>query len=641
MNEKGLEILRGIKECVDFVRGNSSSREVQEDNIGIVLLLIRVEDLTRRGLRQKKNTDYFDFFASCLRKDLDFGSLFKKFELIQELKTSIGKGRALLRHVLSLNLLTSFFRVCLDSKTSASWYAPQAYFRDKDFIDKFLSVICEIDAYKFNFEIRLKEIDFSWPFEDLLYRANGKYYLYPVKVNEFRSQSVFNEVENYKAVNESLNSEVPVNQNLQLEIQMSKMQLNCERLELELAKKDEELQKTKDEMDYLRQLTLLLRSSPDGANNTSQSSLEFAGTLDTSSASEKASLKVNDGSGNTWLDEMMEQQKRLNDEVASHALLKQAMDLKQSELEQQIHQLKEELSSIKAIRSPPTDTKSCQSEAVHQVDRETEACDLLNESLMSNNEKEQSCNTSFGPLTWSNGGETTGTLSLTEELEKLAKKYAEARSQIAELQELNEHFESSENGKVGAQKEKFKTMKSENDEIKNRLLLVEKELREKELSYKSMLVENEKMNQEVQKIHYSLKLRDEDISKLQEEKSDLIRENEILQTSLNSSTTDLKALRAKLIALETQLAEIELRFKNQSTENSKLSDVCTDVQEDNMKLKSEVSELRDKLDCTVASSRSQVTAISTERDSIHNLYMDAKRQLIFNVSTVFLFVVLW
>ena len=55
MNEKGLEILRGIKECVDFVRGNSSSREVQEDNIGIVLLLIRVEDLTRLGIRQKKN----------------------------------------------------------------------------------------------------------------------------------------------------------------------------------------------------------------------------------------------------------------------------------------------------------------------------------------------------------------------------------------------------------------------------------------------------------------------------------------------------------------------------------------------------------------------------------------------------------
>ena len=629
MNEKGIEILRGLKECVDFVRGSTKS-QLNEENPGVILFFIRTEDLLRRGLKQKRNTDYYDFFATCFRKDMDFAGHIKRFDALSEIKTSTGKGRALLRHIASQSILSSFFTSSLIPKLTSTWYSAQAYLRDAGFVEKFIAMATDLDSFKLKFEIRLREIDFSWPFEENLLRVNGKYCLPTDKQSQYNGfDASFNGVtiEKRKA-SVSNNGDFS-----ELEKKISKLENCCDELEIQLTNKDDELRKTKEEMDYLRQLTIILRSSPDGAN-TSLSSLECSNPIQEAHlrGANVAALKTETNSA--WVDEIMEQQKKLTEEIQSHALLKQAMQDANLELEDKVRQLTEELSSLKSAKNPVKDSKSCQTDVVERADQGTDACEFGDVDFISQQDSDRISILSFGSVT-----DTKSEKSLVEELEKLGRKYSEARFQIAELQEFKEESGPSGKVKMTPQREKLKNLKVENEELKTRILAVEQEILDKEESFRNVLARNEANIQELHKLQNSLQLRDDDLSLLQSEKSDFARENEILQNSLDSVTKEAKEGTSKVAELESQVKKLTSDNLQLTTENTNLNELVQQYGTDNSKFKVQILNLTDELNCALASAKNQVAAITQERDSIQVLNFEIKRQLMLTVSNFYIFAV--
>ena len=684
MNENGALILKNIKECVDFFRV-SSSRCIGEDNKGLVLLLIRLEDLFRRGLRKKKGSDYYDYFAACLKKDMDFGCHFKKVEAFQELKTNTGRGRVLLRFLVSLNVLGNFLELCLCAKATATWYASNAYLRQQIFVDKFLTLLNEISAYQFDIEFRVKEIDFMWPFEENLTKHDGEYYL--TSINAVGSSEVTNSentVQQIFGLSESDDKDLKISA---LEAKINVLETSC-RMLLEQVEEKNESKKNQglSDVDNLRQISLFARSSPDGSYNLSNVSLEDAQSDSCSTEANKSkhhelaevvigsdwfndeqrekfdsiyqtlrscdtrysSIENNillllekipqiegklqsstamSPSSSDLLEELMEQQRILSDEIASHALLETTMLDDKKELELRIQSLTSELDEAKRISTGSKNSVACQTH--QQTVTVNENLQGIEASSTSTHEVESEYNSQ------SSLEEVSVSSKLGTEFERLAHKYSDALKKIAELQELNEIRQSS--GKSSAAQEKVMQLKSEVNDLKNQIASVTAKLELEEKQRELLASENRSQANRISDLENTAKQLDEYHLSAVQDKSNLEAEVNCLKKELEAARREKLQLQVEKSAITLECAQMHDQLNKPAEDSLKLEELRRETEIREQELKEEIQSLKDNLNCTIASSKSQVDAITAERNSIQKMYVDVKRQLFIQVSWRFFF----
>ena len=681
MNENGALILKNIKECVDFFRVGSS-RCIGEDNKGLVLLLIRLEDLFRRGLRKKKGSDYYDYFAACLKKDMDFGCHFKKVEAFQELKTNTGRGRVLLRFLVSLNVLGNFLELCLCAKATATWYASNAYLRQQIFVDKFLTLLNEISAYQFDIEFRVKEIDFVWPFEENLTKHDGEYYL--TSVNAVGSSEVTNSentVQQIFGLTESDDKDLKISA---LEAKINVLETSC-RMLLEQVEEKNESKKNQglSDVDNLRQISLFARSSPDGSYNLSNVSLEDAQSESCSTEANKSkhhelaevvigsdwfndeqrekfdsiyqtlrscdtrysSIENNillllekipqiegklqsstamSPSSSDLLEELMEQQRILSDEIASHALLETTMLDDKKELELRIQSLTSELDEAKRISTGSKNSVACQTHQQSLTVTANENLQGIEASSTSTHEVESEYNSQ------SSLEEVSVSSKLGTEFERLAHKYSDALKQIAELQELNEIRQSS--GKSSAAQEKVMQLKSEVNDLKNQIASVTAKLELEEKQRELLASENRSQANRIADLENTAKQLDEYHLSAVQDKSNLEAEVDCLKKELEAARREKLQLQVEKSAITLECAQMHDQLNKPAEDSLKLEELRREAEIREQELREEIQSLKDNLNCTVASSKSQVDAITAERNSIQKMYVDVKRQLFIQVS---------
>ena len=671
MNEDGALILRNIKECIDFLRGGTS-RCIEENNKGLVLLLIRLEGLFRRGLRKKKGSDYYDYFAACLKKDMDFGCHFKKVEMLQELKTSTGRGRVILRFLVSLNVLGNFLELCLCAKATSNWYAANAYLRQQIFVDKFLTLLSEINAYQFNIEIRTKEIDFVWPFEETLFKHENEFFLNSSSI-VCETKRIDNAQETVTGLVQSDCKDLKISA---LEAKINILESNCRMLLEQVEEKNESRRKQTD-LDNLRQISLFARSSPDGSYNLSNVSLEEAELINSSSVETyktKSPQLAEVVMGSDWftdeqkvkfesifqtlkncdtrytsiennilllldkipqiesklqsitastnstdlLEELMEQQRVLSDEIASHALLEQTMLDDKKELELKVENLTANLNEAKKATVHSTASIACQTSEKSYAYPENPLTDG-NASISSF----ETAGSSVSP------NDSAVNAKLGTDFERLAHKYSDALRQIAELEELKERTHSP--AKSTGMQDTILQLKSEVNDLKSQLACASGKLVHEEERCEELVTDNNAKDGEILELQNTVKELDEYHLIAVQDKSNL--EAEVLNLKKEIENLRRQNLEAEMekVTLTSKCAELSELLAAPSKDVLKLEELRKEKEMREAELNEEVAKLKDNLNCTVASTQSQVDAITAERNSIQKMYVDVKRQLFIQV----------
>ncbi|KYO43396.1 RUN and FYVE domain-containing protein 4 [Alligator mississippiensis] len=165
--QRVLADLRGTVSAL--TRGyRDQGRPVTDGSPELLALCARLEFLLQFDLKEKRSLwgqrqDYWDFLCQGLRGRHEHQGITHVRHLPQ-LRTPLGRGRALLRYCLARRQLAETLQLCLlDPQATRAWYHARSPFLDPQLCADLLACLYDLDGVAFCLDPQPPGLDAGWP----------------------------------------------------------------------------------------------------------------------------------------------------------------------------------------------------------------------------------------------------------------------------------------------------------------------------------------------------------------------------------------------------------------------------------------------------------------------------------------------
>ncbi|KAL1482279.1 hypothetical protein MTO96_033902 [Rhipicephalus appendiculatus] len=163
------QIKQRIQELCEEFRANEEP--VNDDSTTLNKFCSELEQILQYGQKDKGlvlnvSKGYWGYFCRCLanEKTLKGYSALKYAKSLSELKTHLGKGRAVIRYCLVHQCLAETLQICtVDEKTTSDHYHAWSLLRQPDKQQSLLSSLYDLNAVSFDLAPSGNDLDASWP----------------------------------------------------------------------------------------------------------------------------------------------------------------------------------------------------------------------------------------------------------------------------------------------------------------------------------------------------------------------------------------------------------------------------------------------------------------------------------------------
>nr|XP_037279461.1 FYVE and coiled-coil domain-containing protein 1-like isoform X2 [Rhipicephalus microplus] len=167
------QALAQIKQCIQELCEEFRTHEepVNDDSTTLNKFCCELEQILQYGQKDKGlvlnvSRGYWGYFCRCLanEKNLKGYSALKYAKSLSELKTSLGRGRAVIRYCLGHQCLAETLQICtVDEKTTSDHYHTWSFVRQPDKLQSLLSSLYDLNAVIFDLAPSGNDLDASWP----------------------------------------------------------------------------------------------------------------------------------------------------------------------------------------------------------------------------------------------------------------------------------------------------------------------------------------------------------------------------------------------------------------------------------------------------------------------------------------------
>lgn len=166
------KMVAGIKGCIAEMKEEFEDcglLPLTDDSPNLNKFCGKLELLLQIGMRERTgifggSKNYWDYLQECLsnNKNLKDGIRFVKSR--SELKTNVGRGRALIRFSLIHHRLADTIQYCLmNGRQFNEWYSGNSLFHHKRLAGDLVSTLYDLNDLQFDLDPRDAELDTCWP----------------------------------------------------------------------------------------------------------------------------------------------------------------------------------------------------------------------------------------------------------------------------------------------------------------------------------------------------------------------------------------------------------------------------------------------------------------------------------------------
>lgn len=162
-----------VKECVKELYQEFQERgtPINDDDTSLNKFCTKLEVVLQHGQRDKVSLlgaakNYWNYFCRCLasEKNLQGYAALKYAKSLTELKTSLGRGRAVVRYCLMHQCLAETLQVCsVNEKATSDYYHDWAVFRQPEDFQTFMSSLYDLNDVSFDLAPSGNDLDAAWP----------------------------------------------------------------------------------------------------------------------------------------------------------------------------------------------------------------------------------------------------------------------------------------------------------------------------------------------------------------------------------------------------------------------------------------------------------------------------------------------
>ncbi|XP_078461947.1 uncharacterized protein LOC144726926 isoform X2 [Lampetra planeri] len=165
------KVIRDMQESVEGLckEFQEHGEPITDDSGNLHTFCAKLEYLLQFDQKEKNTLlghrkDYWDYFSDCLGRQKGHNDGIRFVKSISELKTSLGKGRALIRYCLVHRRLADTFQQCLiNHRTTSDWYYVRSPFFKKDLSSSIIESLYELNEIHFDLAPRGHDLDADWP----------------------------------------------------------------------------------------------------------------------------------------------------------------------------------------------------------------------------------------------------------------------------------------------------------------------------------------------------------------------------------------------------------------------------------------------------------------------------------------------
>ncbi|GBM32049.1 FYVE and coiled-coil domain-containing protein 1 [Araneus ventricosus] len=249
------KLMLEIQECIDELKRHFSVEKtpINDDCTALHRLEEKTETILQLGLKEKPGVfgvkrTYWDYICACFSVSKRFHEGIKFVKSNSELKSSVGRGRALIRFCLVHKCLADTLQTCfIIEKTTRDFYFEQCLPLQPKLWSAFISFLYDLNEIHFVLNPQSTELDVSWPsFARKIFLPPGNQILPSATmsfsgINDFSSELTVDELYTGDVSTEGENSENMDNEtkhlvaaNSELEADVLYLQKKCKTLEQEI-----------------------------------------------------------------------------------------------------------------------------------------------------------------------------------------------------------------------------------------------------------------------------------------------------------------------------------------------------------------------------------------------------------------------
>ncbi|XP_077993564.1 FYVE and coiled-coil domain-containing protein 1-like [Glandiceps talaboti] len=643
------KIIQDIKDCIRDLKQDFKDNQIpiNDDSTTLQRFCAKLEYLLKTERKDKTSLlgakkDYWNYFYECLYKVKGLNDGVRFVKSLPEFRTSLGKGRALIRYSLVHQRLADTLQQCVtNGKVTSDWYKPMSILLNHNLSSLLINDLYDLNDIQFDLAPTGYDLDNAWPtFARKSFGGAGYGSWRPPS----RSSSISSLTSLTSQPNDSfapgsphfgLKPSIDEEKHSALQIELDQSEITIQQLQQET----EQLQTEKEEMKKLALDTETRLSDATSQLQRKIQDLEYQVSKATKELEEKKQLWDEERGS---LKNRVEESEAMNTDLytridalhTQHESREKVFADLEEELKQKLQnsetsnaELKIEIKGLaKDLELKDTGEKR-KDEQLKELEIKLQAAegkqvDLLSKMEGMVDEKDNKASDHFDSA--NKVHELLNKMSETEKYNiKLKGQNDELNRQVQSLQnELEENQRTSRN--------KFDDMQQQVEQKEGLLEQTEEAWKNKltasEKLQDDLRIENQSLIEKFENIQATVRVKDEELSNLEQVSSKLEEEKLSqqlqLQQSLNKAEAMQEELRSKLsnISIEHESKESQyalncdkLRTKVTELEerNNALSNTCEELKQEVRDSKIEKSELQMRYDDT-DSSNSQMKSVVDE-----------------------------
>lgn len=224
--------LMDIEDCIAHLKTLFSKEKIPINDNCTVLHRFeeKVEIILQLGLKEKPGVfgvkrSYWDYICTCFTSSKRQHEGIKFVKSCSELKTTLGRGRALIRFCLTHKCLADTLQSCfIDHKTTRDFFSDRCFLLQPKLCSSFITFLYDLNEINFDLNPQNSELDVSWPsFARKIFHSPGNQVLPLTNMNPSGHNNLsVQETQHLLAVNSELEADV------------LSLQKKCETLEQEI-----------------------------------------------------------------------------------------------------------------------------------------------------------------------------------------------------------------------------------------------------------------------------------------------------------------------------------------------------------------------------------------------------------------------
>ncbi|XP_072020526.1 FYVE and coiled-coil domain-containing protein 1-like isoform X2 [Amphiura filiformis] len=165
------KIVQDIKDCLHDVKKEYQEGQVPitDDSIPLHKFCAKLEyllqiDMKARNSVWRGRVDYWDYIYQCLSKIKGLNDGVRYVKAMNEVKSSLGRGRAFIRYSLVHHRLGDSLQQCFsNAKVTSDWYKPASVLSNPAHYSAFLNDLYDLNDIQFDLAPTGHDLDTAWP----------------------------------------------------------------------------------------------------------------------------------------------------------------------------------------------------------------------------------------------------------------------------------------------------------------------------------------------------------------------------------------------------------------------------------------------------------------------------------------------